>query len=54
MDKIQPEGQKVKGQSAGARATLFGQLKIGQLVFGQLNLANYLMQIRLDLEGLKI
>ena len=32
-----------------SRATLFGQLKIGQL-----NLANYLMQIRLDLEGLKI
>ena len=36
------------------RATLFGQLKIGQLFFGQLNLADYLMQIRLDLEGLKI
>ena len=34
--------------------TLFFQLKIGQLFFGQLNLANYLMQIRLDLEGLKI
>ena len=35
-------------------ATLFDQLKIGQLFFGQLNLVNYLMQIRLDLEGLKI
>ena len=30
-------------------ATLFDQLKIGQL-----SLANYFMQIRLDLEGLKI
>ena len=35
-------------------ATLFGQLKIGQLFFGQLDLANYLMQIRLDFKGLKI
>ena len=30
-------------------ATLFGQLKIGQL-----NLASYFMQMRLDLEGLKL
>ena len=36
------------------RATLFGQLKIGQLFFGQLNLASYFMQIRLYLEGLEI
>ena len=35
-------------------ATLFGQLKIGQLFLGQLNLANYFIKIRLDLEGLKI
>ena len=32
-----------------ARATLSGQL-----FFGQLNLACYFMQIRLDLEGFKI
>ena len=36
------------------RATLFGQLKIGQLSFGQLNFTSYFMQIKLDLEGLKI
>ena len=35
------------------RVTRSGQLKIGQLFFGQLDLANYLMQIRMDLEGLK-
>ena len=35
-------------------ATLFGQLKIGQLFFGQLNSASYFMEIRLDIGGLKI
>ena len=35
-------------------ATPFGQLKIGQLIFGKLNLVSYFMQIRLDLEGLNI
>ena len=35
-------------------ATLFGQLKIGQLFFGQLNSASYFMEIRLEIDGLKI
>ena len=43
---------RISRQTVGA--TLFGQLEIGQLFFDQLNLANYFMQIRLDLEGLKI
>ena len=39
----------LKKKVVNNRATLFGHL-----FFDQLNLANYLMQIRLDLEGLKI
>ena len=35
--------------SVCSRATLFGQLKIGQL-----NSASYFMEIRLDIDGLKI
>ena len=36
-------------QTDPVRATLFGQLKIGQL-----NSASYLMEIRLEIDGLKI
>ena len=36
-------------QQMSGRTTLFGQLKIDQLYFGQLNLASYFMQIWLDL-----
>ena len=38
--------------AAGGRS--FGQLKIGQLFFAQLNLTNYFMQIRLEFKKLII
>ena len=36
-------------------ATLFGHaVKNGPVIFGQLNLVDYLIEIRLDLQGLKL
>ena len=51
---LRSNGNQASGKSHESWATLFGQLKIGQLLFGQLSLTSYFMQIRLDLEGLKI